>query len=169
MKREKPGKIFENDFKKSCPFWIEREKDNVSSFNKGNDVIKFTMSNDYDFRFFTGKKLFLVELKSTLGKSLPFSKIKTTIDKKTGKIKYDQLKRLVEHAEYKNVITGVIINYREKNNYTFFIEARVLLYLRDNFPSKSISIDDCIKYGHSIINGLVQSHYRYIFNVFEKM
>ena len=156
MAMKNPGKMFEEDFKNSCPFWIEKEKDNIM-FSQNNNT-RFTMTSNYDFRIFTGKTLFLLELKSTKQESLPFSAFKKTKS-------YDQLKELHKNCNYKNTKAGAIINFRSENK-TYFIETYELLYLRSSSPRKSISIDDCEAKGKIIPQELKRIRYKYNFTIF---
>ena len=159
MKMKNPGKIFEEDFYNSCPscIWIKREKDNVM-FSGHQDNMRFTMSSDYDFEVFNGKILYLLELKSTKGKSLSYSAFKKTD-------KYDQLERLLQHSNYENVSGGIIINFRE-NELTYYIPVRLFIAIKNTSDRKSISLDECKLHGEQIYQELKRTRYRYSFDLF---
>lgn len=155
-----PGKIFEEDFKNSCPdnIWIEREKDNIGNFEKDNKNIRFTMSSDYDFRIFNGNKLYLIELKSTKGKSLPYSRFKKTY-------KYDQLKKLHSFVCYDNILAGVVINFRDIEK-TYYIDINKLIMCKESGMRESLSIDEAEHHGVLIKQELKRVRYKYDFSFF---
>ena len=160
MKNE--GKIFEADFQKSCPenIWIKREKDNVMfNPNQTSNFQRFTMTSDYDYELFNGKTLYLLELKSTLGFSLAFSKFKKTD-------KYDQLEKLKKLSDYDNVIGEVIINFRDYVR-TYFIEINKFIQFKSRVTKKSISVDDCVEIGELIRQEIKRTHYKYSYGLFE--
>lgn len=72
------GKRFEKCFKDSIPkdnsMFLLRLKDGTASFNKGiSDNVRFQSSNPCDFILFNGNFLFMLELKSHNGSSIPLS------------------------------------------------------------------------------------------------
>ena len=71
------GKKFEEDIKKSIDdtAFLYRLKDSGGSWQGGNKG-RFTPSNICDFILFKGSKLYLLELKSHKGKSIPYTAIK---------------------------------------------------------------------------------------------
>lgn len=94
------GKIFETMFKdqwKKCfpETLIFRLKDQVSGF-------KETSQNPCDYLCFPEDKLFMIECKSHGGTSISFSAI-------------PQYERLLAYKDYKNVIPGIVIWFKEKD------------------------------------------------------
>ena len=71
------GKQFEADFKASVPnnAYYYRLRDGTSSWDKGENT-RFQMTNDYDNLIFYNGTLYLLELKNTKGKSIPFTNFK---------------------------------------------------------------------------------------------
>ena len=76
------GKVFEQDFRKSLDLddpdlFFYRFKDGTASWgNQENSFIRFQAKNISDCMIFFKRYLFIIELKSHKGKSLPFSCIK---------------------------------------------------------------------------------------------
>lgn len=127
------GKKFEYDFKQSIPdnCWIYRLKDNASSFSGGNNT-RFASSNicDYIMLDDNSKTLYLLELKSTKSNSIPLSMIRQN--------QIDGLLKASKHV----LKAGIIINFRNKNNDTFFISINNFLYMLNNTCKKSFNIKD---------------------------
>lgn len=92
------GKKFEDDIKKSVPnyAWIYRLKDGsanigINSLNK-NSKVRFQCHNISDFILMGKKYLFILELKSHKGKSIPFCCIRNTQISEMEKIKHKKIK-----------------------------------------------------------------------------
>ena len=70
------GKKFEKDFENSIPqyTWYYRIKDSSSSWSNSNNS-RFTQKSPCDYIIFKGGKLYLLELKSHNGKSIPLATI----------------------------------------------------------------------------------------------
>ena len=127
------GKKFENDFKQSVPnnCWIYRLRDNASSFSGGNNT-RFASSNicDYILLDDDSKTLYLLELKSTKSTSIPLSMIRQ-----------NQIDGLLEASKHM-LKAGIITNFRNENNDTFFISIDNFLDMINNICKKSFSIKD---------------------------
>ena len=132
-----PGKVFEQDFQKSCPesAYIYRLKDNAASFAKGTNT-RFTSHNMCDYLLFDNKSrtLYFLELKSTKSSSVPLSMIRET-----------QIKELTE-ASNNNLIAGFVVNFREKDNFTGFISIKDFNRMMNEINKKSFNIEDLKKY-----------------------
>lgn len=128
-----PGKIFEDCIKESVPetCWIYRLRDNASSF-AGGDKTRFASSNICDFIAYDdiSRTLFLWELKSTSGTSVPLSMIRK-----------NQVEGLVKASEH-DLVAGFIINFRNENNDTFFIYIENFIEMIQNLNKKSFNIND---------------------------
>lgn len=131
-----PGKAFESDFQKSVNIekaYIYRFRDSAASWNSG-DSSRFTPSNICDYLLFNDdtKTLYFLELKSTKGTSIPLTMIRS-----------NQIKQLTEAGQH-NLVSGFVVNFREKDNYTAFIDItdfnRMLEYLEE-INRKSFNID----------------------------
>jgi len=127
---EKNGKKFENNFKKSVPenIFFYRFRDGSSSWG-GNDKVRFQQTNICDCMMFDGYILYLLELKSTKGKSLPLKNIKQ-----------HQITDLLDKSKYLNVVCGFVIEFSELNECYFLEIKRFLEFLEQN-DRKSIPID----------------------------
>ncbi|GLO66288.1 hypothetical protein [Oceanobacillus kimchii] len=114
MGSNKEGKIFEESIEESA------NKQNIFCF-RVRDVNPMALKNNfsipknkYDFLLFNGERLITAELKSAKGKSFSF-------DGKNPKIKPHQVKALTKASNSKNVHAGLILNFRECENRTFYI------------------------------------------------
>lgn len=132
------GKKFENDIKTSIPntCWLYRLRDNASSFAGGENT-RFTSSNICDYIMLDDitKTLFLIECKSTKGTSIPLTMIRE-----------NQIKGLEEASKH-NLIAGLLVNFRNENNDTFFILINEYLNMMNTLNKKSFNIKDLEKIG----------------------
>lgn len=132
------GKMFESDIKASIPdrCWMYRLRDNASSFAGGANT-RFTSSNICDYILFDDitKTLFLIECKSTKGTSIPLSMIRD-----------NQKKGLVEASRH-CLVAGLLLNFRNENNDTFFIIIHNYLDMIERIGKKSFNIKDLMDYG----------------------
>lgn len=104
------GKIFEQDFRKSIvldnpDLFYYRFRDGTAGWaNSQNSSIRFQAQNICDCMIFYKKNLFLLELKSHKGKSLPLTCIRE-----------NQFKEMYEASFKKNLYSFVIIFFSEIN------------------------------------------------------
>lgn len=138
------GKRFEENFKKSIPkeIFYYRFHDSAGTWG-GNDNLRFTPSNIADCLLFDGKSLFLLELKSCKGKSLPFNNI---IGNKT---KEKQINDLIEANEYTNIICGLVVEFSDVDE-VYFIEISQFKTLSETTNRKSVPIGYCRENGLKI-------------------
>lgn len=155
------GKKFEEDFKKSCDntdgVFFYRLKDGSASWG-GNDLTRFQAKNDFDNFIYSIYGLCLLELKSTLGKSLPL-----------GNIKQSQIDGLNKAAN-KNIdklYAGFIINYRDCEE-TYYISVQQLNDFINKNERKSIPIDFCRDNGLKLSGKKLKVRYRYNIDEFIK-
>ena len=129
-----PGKAFERDFIKSIPERcdVTRLKDAGGWSNATNT--RFTPKNPCDFIIFSEmaggnglSKMYKLELKSCLGKSLPFGNIKSKNDKLTAKEASLKFIYKLEESESRGVWAGFIVNFRATNQ-TFRVLASQVAY-----------------------------------------
>ena len=142
------GKSFEQDFKNSVPetTLFLRLPDGGGWSNAENT--RFTPSNLCDCILFTHGILYLLELKSHLGKSIPMSAMK-------------QLPKLAE-IQKQAVRPCLVLNYRDYH-ITYLISAqRAIECLQTR---KSIPISWCEEYGKVIPQTLKRTHYKYNLNI----
>jgi recombination protein U len=130
MTKINSGKRFEQNWKNSIPkdIFYYRFRDGSSSWG-GNDKVRFQQTNICDCLMFDGDYLYLLELKSTKGKSLPFNNIKE-----------HQIKDLLWASVYANTICGLVIEFSELSE-CYFIEISQFKEFYDTTDRKSISID----------------------------
>ena len=150
------GKKFEEDIKSSIPenCWIYRLRDNASSFANGTNT-RFTSSNicDYILLDDATKTLFLVECKSTNGTSIPLTMIKE-----------NQIAGLKDASQH-NLVAGLLVNFRNNKNDTFFILIDKYLEMMESINKKSFNIHDLENIGATRIESEKKcTRYRYNIN-----
>lgn len=133
------GKRLESNFKKSIPddIFFYRFKDGSSAWG-GNDKVRFQSSNICDCLIFNGSKLYLLELKSTKGKSLPFTNIRE-----------NQLKELSLATYYKNIVSGIVIEFSDLDRCFFMYIDTITDFIRIG-SRKSVPIEYCEEKGIEI-------------------
>jgi recombination protein U len=131
------GKVFEDCIKASFPptCWVYRLRDNAASFSGGENT-RFTSSNICDYIAFDDitKTLYLLELKSTQGTSIPLSMIRDS-----------QIKGLLEASKF-SVIPGFFFNFRNAHNDTFFLDINTFDNMIHSLDKKSFNIKDLESY-----------------------
>lgn len=143
------GKKFEEDFKKSVPdkWFYYRFKDGSAAWG-GNDKVRFQSSNICDCMMYNGDYLYLCELKSHKGKSIPFSCIRT-----------NQVEEMCK-ALKKGATAIFIFNMRFVNE-TYIVYADEVKDFMDNSPRKSIPIEWMKENGDLLGQTLKRTRYRY--------
>jgi len=142
------GKQFEKDFKASVlddQFFLRLN--DAGGWSKSSDL-RFTPSSLCDYLLFTGGTLYLLELKSHLGKSVPKSALK-----QVGKL-----------SDVKQVGTypAFIVNFRDYEE-TYLIGA---VFVQDELTKrKSLSLETCRELGIMIPQTKLRVHYRYDLSV----
>ena len=149
------GKIFENAIKSSIPdtCWIYRLRDNASSFAGGTNT-RFASTNICDYIAFDdiSRTLYLWELKSTKSTSIPLNMIRQ-----------NQVDGLLEASKH-NLVAGLILNYRNENNDTFFIAIEDFVDMIGSINKKSFNIKDLENYGATRIE-CFKKRTRYTYNM----
>ena len=149
------GKLFEQDIKSSVPdtCWIYRLRDNASSFANGNNT-RFTSSNICDYILFDdiSRTLFLIECKSTKGTSVPLTMLRD-----------NQTKGLQEASKH-NLIAGILVNFRNDNNDTFFITIDEFTNMMQSINKKSFNIKDLESIGATRVES-TKKRTRYTYNL----
>lgn len=133
------GKKFEQNFKKSVPqeVFFYRLRDGSSSWDKSVNT-RFQQTNICDCILYDGYYLFTLELKSTKGKSLPYTNIKK-----------HQIDDLLWCSEYGNIISGFVIEFDSLNE-CYFIEINKFKAFYDMNDRKSLPVDFCREKGIKI-------------------
>lgn len=165
------GKVFEKNFEDSVSesgHWYFRVRDVNPVALKNNFAIP---RNPYDTMIFDGTYLFTLELKSTQNKSI-------THRGSNPQIKEHQIEALHKASEHENIVSGLVINFREVDNRTFFIPIwKFLEYdavskgeienpYKTKFNEKSIPLAICEEIGIEILNAKKRVHHRYFINDF---
>lgn len=144
------GKIFEEDIKKSIDdtAFLYRLRDSGGSW-QGGEKSRFTPSNICDFILFKSPRMYLLELKSHKGKSIPYTAIK-------------QLDKLLEVSNRKLENLGVylLLNFADLEE-TYLIEVESVASIRDSKTRKSLSIEDVREYGYKVDQVKKKVRYRY--------
>jgi recombination protein U len=140
------GKRFEEDFRKSTPpeVFVHRVKDAGSA---GQHL--FGVRNICDFIYYRQPWLYLLEMKSHKGKSIPF-----------GKLTPDQIQGMGEHADRPGVRAGFVMNFRELGE-TFFVDVGDVIEFVCEGKRQSFPIDWCRQVGQRVEQTLVRTRYRY--------
>lgn len=133
------GKRFEDNFRESVSgdLFFYRFRDGTSSWGGGANT-RFQQTNICDCELFDGERLYLLELKSVIGKSLPFVNIKE-----------HQLKELVEASRYKNIVAGFLIEFSTINR-CFYLSAKDMEHYIGNSGRQSIPLSYLIEKGIEI-------------------
>jgi recombination protein U len=155
------GKDFENDFIKSVPETIYhyRFKDGTAAWGQGENT-RFQHDNICDFLIHDGRML-LLELKSHLGKSFPYTAVMGSYDKEKGKwTKEKQLNDLEKASHFDRIITGYVFNFRQLN-LTYFVPVRHVHYYFYHSDRKSFPLEFIQQYGVQIGQQIKKVHYRY--------
>lgn len=147
------GKQFEKDFKKSMPenVFYYRFRDGTASFYGGgdNENIRFQQSNICDCLMYLRPILWLVDLKTTLGKSIPFNNFKE-----------NQVRELSKAMMHDGIKAGFIVNFRDIKE-TYFVKANDVEYYMAHAERKSFPVDWCRENGVRVGQRLLKIRYRY--------
>lgn len=144
------GKRFEEDIKNSTPeeCFYYRFKDGTGNFAGGkNENVRFQAQNMCDCMIMD-KYLFLLELKSHKGVSIPISCIRKNQIEEMSKI------------EHGNIRAYFIFNFREKEK-TYAVEARTVKEYIETTDKKSIPILWCKENGITITGEKKKVRFRY--------
>lgn len=96
------------------------------------------------------RTLYLLELKSTKGTSIPYTMIR--------KNQIDGL----DEADNHMLVAGFIFNFREKDNATYFMTIENFIVMQNSTTKKSFNIEDLNNYGALLIqNEKKRTRYHY--------
>jgi penicillin-binding protein-related factor A (putative recombinase) len=161
------GKKFEDAFIKSVPDYVlvKRLNDNASSWS-GGTMTRFASKNECDYILFDdhASTFYGLELKSTKHNSLTFWRedFDNKDKKQTFQIRKCQIQGLEKWSKHKGVF-GLVINFRDSDNKTYFVNIRDFLeYTAPPFTKKSISKSDVLNMNPIEIDcELLRTNYRY--------
>ncbi len=145
------GKRFEEDFKKSVPFeyFFYRFKDGTGNFNgQKNENVRFQAKNMCDCEVMTNEHLFLLELKSHLGKSISFTCIRN-----------NQIEEMTK-VNHKKIKTYFIFNFRDLEK-TYGIESQKIKQYMKTATGKSFPIKWCEENGIEVISQKKKVRFKY--------
>lgn len=166
-----PGKIFENNWKKSIPDDVlyYRLKDSAQAFGNMKNTLRFSLKNPCDCFLFTSPFLYTLELKHTSSNRISFERTKS---EKNKMIHYHQIKGLTEFDKYPNTISGFLFNFHHKND---DVEILYFQYIKDfnlmisKSSKKSLNENDLINNNAIIIpSKKMITNYKYDVNTFLK-
>lgn len=161
------GKKFEDAFIKSVPEYVlvKRLNDNASSWSGGTNT-RFASKNECDYILSNDhtNTFYGLELKSTKHNSLTFWRedFDSKDKKKTFQIRKCQIQGLEKWSKHKGVF-GFIINFRDDENKTYFVDiGNFLKYTSPPFAKKSINKEDILQMNPiEIENKLMRTNYHY--------
>lgn len=158
------GKRFENNFKESISenILVHRPPDQAQAFNM-NSNLRFSRKSPCDFMIFNGYKLWTLELKTVASTSISFERNKD--DK--GDIHCYQIENLKNFAKYKNVISGLVIDFRGSDR-TYFLNINEWDHLVNSINKKSFSENNLLELTHPILinKKKLKINYRYAVDEF---
>lgn len=155
------GKVLEQNWKASCPdyLFLYRPPDAAQSFDMSSKL-RFSQHSLCDYIMFDGCRntLWTLELKSVAGTSISFERGKN--DK--GVIHYYQIEGLMKTATYKNVCSGLIIDFRG-SDHTYFLPISQWDNLIDSINKKSFNEKDLLAFASPILihKKKLRVNYRY--------
>ena len=148
------GKIFETNFRKSLPnnenLFFYRFKDGTANWTGGNNEnVRFQAKNICDCMIFYDGKLFLNELKSHHGKSLPLNCIRD-----------NQVKEMYNASLKNNVKCNIIVFFSDVER-CFSLDIQDVVDYMESETSKSIPIAYFEQYGREIKVSKLKTNYRF--------
>ena len=161
MGRKNVGKVFEDNWKKSCPNWlfVYRPPDASQSFDMSSKL-RFSRKSPCDYFLYNGERLWTIELKSVAGTSISFEREKE--DK--GVIHFYQVENLKNFSEYKNVISGLLVDFRGSDN-TYFLNIKEWDDLINSIDKKSFNETDLLKFANPVLIDKKKLKVNYRYNV----
>lgn len=109
---------------------------------------------------FDGSHFFCFELKSVAGESISFERT----EKDKGEIHYHQIEYLKSYLNYKNIIPGLIIDFRGTDN-TWFLNIKEWDDLINSISKKSFNESDLLSYSHPILISKKKLKVNYRYNI----
>ena len=150
----KRGQRFEDNFRKSIDrenpeLFYYRFKDGTASWDRTNQNVRFQAHNIADHLIFYKNKLFICELKSHQGKSVPFYCIRDS-----------QYTEMFEASKKKNVYSVVFIFFSDLEE-CYALSIGSILAFRASSDRKSIPLSFCQEKGIKIDCRKLKSNYRF--------
>ncbi|WP_175638341.1 Holliday junction resolvase RecU [Metabacillus schmidteae] len=139
------GKIFELEFLNSFQgnnIFFQRVKDDTLRYKN--------VQNFCDFICFSYPHLYLLELKTTKQKSLPFSNIS-----------HFQIDSLFHYSQYEGIKAGLVINFRSHDYQTFLLPAEIAYPYYNNADRRSFPLEWVQDNGIFLPSTLARTRYRF--------
>lgn len=153
------GKVFEENWKKSIPenVWYYRPPDSAQSFGS-NSNLRFSAKSPCDCFMYNGEVFYTLELKSVGTTSISFERTKE--DK--GVIHKHQIDKLLEFSTYKNIVSGLLLDFRLSNK-TYFCMIEEFANMTNNLDKKSFNEKDLNEWCNPIVieKKKLKVNYRY--------
>lgn len=153
------GKVFEENWKKSIPenVWYYRPPDSAQSFGS-NSNLRFSAKSPCDCFMYNGEVFYTLELKSVGTASISFERTKE--DK--GVIHKHQIDKLLEFSAYKNIVSGLLLDFRLSNK-TYFCMVEEFVNMTNNLDKKSFNEKDLNEWCNPIVieKKKLKVNYRY--------
>lgn len=161
-----PGKIFEDDIKKSCQrdnIFVDRVRDNATSYFDVDQIDSlYSKENPYDFHIYKYPNLMCAECKYTKHVSMS---IQQDANEKNKMIKLHQIEALTKASQFEGIKAGFLFCfYNEKTNQesTYYMPIQNFNRFLQSEDKKSINIIDIAKYGCVKISQIkLRTHYHY--------
>lgn len=165
MGKKNVGKVFEDNWKKSCPDWlfVYRPPDASQSFNMNSNSdskLRFSKKSPCDYFLYNGEQLWTLELKSVAGTSISFERN----EEDKGVVHLYQIENLKNFSEYKNVISGLLVDFRGSDN-TYFLNIKEWDDLINSIDKKSFNETDLLKFANPILIEKKKLKVNYRYNV----
>ena len=161
MGRKNVGKVFEDNWKKSCPNWlfVYRPPDASQSFDMSSKL-RFSKKSPCDYFLYNGERLWTLELKTVAGISISFERN----EEDKGEIHLYQVENLKNFSEYKNVVSGFLVDFRGSDN-TYFLNIKEWDDLINSIDKKSFNETDLLKFANPILIEKKKLKVNYRYNV----
>lgn len=129
------GKRFEQNIKNSMPdnVFFYRFRDGTSSWGGGQENTRFQQRNICDCMMYDSQYLYLLELKSHKGKSLPLTAIRK-----------NQVDDLLEASKHRNVIAGIVVEFSDLES-VHFMPIQLVKYWYYDSDRKSIPLQSFLE------------------------
>ena len=150
----KRGQKFEDNFRKSIDrenpeLFYYRFRDGTASWDRNNQNVRFQLHNVSDNFIFYRNKLFICELKSHKGKSLPFSCIRDT-----------QYSEMFEASKKQNVYSLVFVFFSDIEE-CYVASIGSIIAFRCNSDRRSIPLSFFQEKGIKIDCQKLKTNYRF--------
>jgi recombination protein U len=149
-----PGKVFEENFKKSIPedTYYLRLPDSSIGFDIENSTQRFALKSPYDQVLFKKPNMYSLELKSVQSGAISYVG-------SNPKIKEHQINELIKASKY-GIVAGFICNFRDTGN-TYFLPINNFELIRSTSAKKSFNEKDLDGISLVIPGRKLKVNYRY--------